>query len=280
MRPLWIIALAVAVLAGALAVFLLLRKRRPRARRQRPLRLKYPVVLAHGLMGFDVLELGSVQRSYFNGVAPRLAALGLTVHAFRVHPSATVAKRAEELAKAIASLGAKRVNIIAHSMGGLDARYLASRLSPGKVASVVTVGTPHRGTPLADLGSGLWLLAPAAKLLFEKTRLDVSGMFDLTTANMERFNRDVPDARGVFYGSWVGRAAGVASLFPMLVPTWTVLKARGGDNDGMVPVSSQHWGEHLGEVEADHWAQIGWAGTFDAPSFYEEVVRQLVQRGL
>src|SRR6185295_19714138 len=47
---------------------------------------------------------------------------------------------------------AKKVNLIAHSMGGLDARYLTSCLGfSDRVASLTTIGTTHRGTRLADL---------------------------------------------------------------------------------------------------------------------------------
>ena len=49
-------------------------------------------------------------------------------------------------------------------------------------------------------------------------------------------------------------------LTPLLFPTWQLLRTKSGDNDGLVPVSSQAWGETCGTIEADHWAQIGWAG--------------------
>jgi hypothetical protein len=46
-----------------------------------------------------------------------------------------------------------------------------------------------------------------------------------------------------------------------------------------VPVTSQHWGEVLAEIEADHWAQIGWSRHFDAAAFFEQILRELRGRG-
>lgn len=273
---------ALAVAAGALLFWL--RRRRLAAQKKpkrRPQQLQFPVVLAHGILGFDELKVGPFRGQYFRGVAPRLERLGAKVYAFQVHPTATVASRAAELAKALSSLDAPRVNIIAHSMGGLDARYATSRLAlAGRVASIVTVGTPHRGTPIADLGAGLWLVAPATRLLMEKAGFDAKGLIELTTERMAQFNREVIDQQGVFYGSWLAKAPGLSLLTPVLLPTWQLLRLKAGDNDGLVPMTSQSWGETCGVIEADHWGQIGWARGFDAPAFYEGVVRDLIDRGL
>jgi triacylglycerol lipase len=276
-------SLAVLLVAALAALAFFVQRRRLARRLARlPPRLRHPVVLAHGILGFDELKLGGVKNAYFRGVEPKLVQLGARVYAFQVHPAATVAARAEELAQAIRELDAERVNIVAHSMGGLDARYLASRLGLSRrIASIVTVGTPHRGTPLADLGTGLFGVAPTAQKLLGKLGVDVGGFFDLTTEKMARFNHEVPDVEGIFYGSFVARAPGsVTAMNPLLLPTWKLIHARAGDNDGLVPLESQRWGEVLGTIDADHWAQIGWSGTFDAPAFYEALVRELMKRGL
>ena len=70
--------------------------------------------------------------------------------------------------------------------------------------------------------------------------------------------------------------------FNLLIASYLFLSHHSGENDGMVPKQAQRWGEVLGEIEADHWAQIGWAGLqqrFDAPSFYARVLRELRGRG-
>lgn len=281
----WILgALAALGIAGAAAWFIWRVRPRRFQRRVKKVapRLRHPIVLAHGIMGFDEVKLGPVKGQYFRGVEPRITQLGAKVYAFRVRPSASVMARAEDLKRAVDAIDAKRVNVIAHSMGGLDARYAVARLGlSNKVASITTIGTPHRGTPLADFGTGLWGVAPAAKKLLESMGLDVSGFFDLTTMRMRAFNEDVQDVRGIYYGSWVASArGGLLVMNPLLVPTWKLIQERAGENDGLVPVTSQQWGEVCGTIDADHWAQIGWSRSFDAPAFYEDVVRELMYRGL
>ena len=50
-------------------------------------------------------------------------------------------------------------------------------------------------------------------------------------------------------------------------------------SDGIVPATSQRWGQVLREVEADHWAQVGWSLRFDAVALYEEILRELAVLG-
>lgn len=267
--------------AGLVALALWLRARR---RRPRPLRLRrgprHPVVLAHGLFGFDEIRIGRARHGYFRGVPERLVQDGCVVHACRVARTASVADRAAELAAFVRELPARRVNLVAHSMGGLDARYALSRLGlSDRVASLVTVGTPHRGTPLADLGTGL---ARRTRLWSALGRLgvNVDAFHDLTTARMAEFNGAVPDARGVMYASVVGAPPRRREVSPILVPSWMWLDLEVGANDGMVPAASQRWGDVLREIDADHFAQIGWSRRFDAAELYSELLRELRGRGL
>src|SRR5262245_17201827 len=115
---------------GALFALRWLRRHRapPPARRREAPRLRHPVVLAHGLLGFDAIELWGSRFEYFRGVPARLRQLGSDVFQVSVPPIGSVAARAEALAKAIQALPSARVNVVAHSMGGLDARYAISRL--------------------------------------------------------------------------------------------------------------------------------------------------------
>lgn len=289
MQGSWLIVAVAVTLVVALGAAAFVAWRRRAKKIRRPIaklapRLEHPVVLAHGILGFDKVELGRANAAYFRGVEPRLTQLGAKVYAFRVRPAASIAARAEDLRRAVEALDAEKVNIIAHSMGGLDARYAVTTLGLSKkVASITTIGTPHHGTPLADLGTGLWGVAPAARKLLEAMGMDVEGFFDLTTLRMRTFNEQVKDVPGVFYGSWTAHASGrLLEMNPLLVPTWKLIRDRAGENDGLVPATSQQWGELFGTIEADHWAQIGWsrARSFDAPIFYETVVRELMKRGL
>src|ERR1700694_146688 len=124
------IAFVLALLGGGVALFIAWWWKRLRLRRplRRQLRLRHAIVLAHGVLGFDQIELGGRRRSYFAGVPERLREMGIEVHRPVVPAMASVASRADKLAEAIRALPAKKVNVIAHSMGGLDARYAIARL--------------------------------------------------------------------------------------------------------------------------------------------------------
>jgi triacylglycerol lipase len=279
-----LIAGTVVVAAGcaAAAVWLWRQRKEARAARARPAVPRYPVVLAHGICGFDAIQIGPVKREYFQGVGAHLKGLGMEVHIFPVCALGSVARRAEDLARRIAEVPAKRVNIVAHSMGGLDARYAITRLGMAeKVASLTTVGTPHLGTPLADVGGFVGDRLGLLKIL-EKMGFGFEGIRDLTTSGMEAFNRDVPNHPRVTYGCYLAAAPRAISVNPLLVASYLFLSHHSGDNDGIVPKAAQRWGDVLGEIEADHWAQIGWTSLqqrFDAPSFYAGLLKELRGRG-
>ena len=113
----------------------------------KPPRPRHPLVLVHGYFGFDSIGALKIKQEYFRGVRGRLEALGHQVYLARVAPAAGVRRRAAELAEQVRRLPCERVNIIAHSMGGVDARYAISKLGlDERVASLLTIGTPHRGT--------------------------------------------------------------------------------------------------------------------------------------
>jgi len=239
---------------------------------------RHPIILLHGLLGFDELEIGSARHEYFRGIADRLGEMGARVHRPPVARTASVATRARQLVQRTDELGVRRVNIIAHSMGGLDARYAIAHLGlADRVASLTTIATPHRGTPLADLGAGVSERLGLRRMV-AAAGLDVGALFDLTTPQTSVFNARVPDRADVWYGSVLAFARR-PQLHPVLWPTYQYLRARAGRNDGLVPVSSQHWGEVLAEIEADHWAQIGWSRHFDAAAFFEHILCELRARG-
>ncbi|HUJ63674.1 MAG TPA: alpha/beta fold hydrolase [Kofleriaceae bacterium] len=238
-----------------------------------------PVVLVHGLFGFDRIGPRGVGLHYFRGIAAQLEALGCHAHAVRLPAAASVPERAQILADRIAALPHDRVDIIAHSLGGLDARYALARLGlDRRVRALVTVGTPHRGTPLADLATDGPL--GLARRAIASLGMPLAALDWLSTAALERFNREVLDAPGVRYGCVVGGIRDAATPVPLpLVPAHAYLRRVAGANDGLVPIASQFWGETLAEIEADHFAQVGWQlglrGTFDARGLYAFVVGRL-----
>jgi len=236
-----------------------------------------PVVLVHGLFGFDRIGVPGAKLHYFRGLVDHLATLGCDAHAVRLPGAASVPERAKILAEKIEALGHARVDIIAHSLGGLDARYALAHcgLAP-RVRSLVTIGTPHHGTPLADLATegplGLARRAVAA------LGMPLAALDWLTPEALERFNREVTNVRGVRYACVVGGIHdGAVPL--AIAAAHAYLRRAAGANDGLVPVASQYWGETLAEIDADHFAQIGWQlglrRTFDALGLYAFVVARL-----
>jgi triacylglycerol lipase len=165
-------------------------------------------------------------------------------------------------------------------MGGLDARYAISELGlHDRVASLTTIGTPHNGTPLADTTAAIFGNGKLTRRLFAGFRGD--GVFDLTTHSMRRFNESVRDAPDTEYACVVGAVSERSDLVhALLAPGFAYLKRAVGPNDGIVPGTSQHWGEVLDEVEADHWAQIGWSRGLDVRAFYHSLAMRLAKRGL
>lgn len=107
-----------------------------------------PIVLAHGYLGFRAL--GPV--SYFNNVDSILRAAGATqVFAADVSPKGTLQARSAQLAQQInGQFHDQKVHVIAHSMGGLDARSLIAG-GATNIVSLTTLGTPFRGTLAADV---------------------------------------------------------------------------------------------------------------------------------
>lgn len=111
---------------------------------------KYPIVLVHGLSGFD-----SVLADYFYGVKGALATVGSAqVYTPQISGYNTSEVRGEELLAYLEELsaitGSVKFNLIGHSQGGIDSRYVAS-VRPDLVASVTSVGSPHFGSDTADL---------------------------------------------------------------------------------------------------------------------------------
>lgn len=238
-----------------------------------------PVVLVHGLFGFDRIGVPGVKLHYFRGIVQHLESLGCHAHTVRLPAAASVPDRAKMLVDFIHALGHERVDIIAHSLGGLDARYALAKLGlASKVRALVTVGTPHRGTPLADLATNG--VVGIARKAIAAVGVPLHALDWLSTAGLAKFNDEIRDVPGVRYACVVGGIREVGTPISLaLTPLHAYLKRVAGPNDGLVPISSQYWGETLVEIEADHWEQVGWRmamrGTFDALGMYAFVVARL-----
>ncbi|MDB4931544.1 MAG: Lipase precursor [Myxococcaceae bacterium] len=276
----------------------------------------FPVVFVHGFAGFQ--GIGAL--SYFYRVADDLRRRGEVVYTPELPPFAPPATRAPVLAaailRALAETGKSKVVLIAHSQGGLDARYLISTLAMGdRVAALITVATPHRGTRLGDAFAGLipgvnlGLLDAAATAIGAvyngaPGRAEVRGtLAALSERDAARFNAGNPDDPRVRYYSVAGRSnrrdgravcgdAMVANAptlvdapFLPLAPLAGFLE--GNDptrlvNDGLVTVESARWGTFIGCVPADHFDEVGQIAHQgpDRDSTFDHIVlyRELVRR--
>ena len=115
-----------------------------------------PLVLHHGFMGLQ-FKAGPLNWAYFRGIDHALAKQGYPLIVSRVHPTAGIETRARQLKEVILRqldiLGRprERVVVLGHSMGGLDARFMITRLGMAdSLRALLTVTTPPRGSPYAD----------------------------------------------------------------------------------------------------------------------------------
>lgn len=250
-----------------------------------------PVVLVHGFCGFDRVRLGGIEVRYFGEIGRAIERRGHAIHATRTPPMAPVARRAEQLADQVRDflrdVGADRAVIVAHSMGGLDARYMIARLGMARhVAALLTVATPHRGTAQADFWVDHAATRHFAIPLLEALGVDSGGARDLTTAAAERFNADVPDHPAVRYFS-VSAACPEGRVPLLLRGGYRLLRRREGDNDAMVSVRSATWGTHLGTWPVHHMESIGsrfpeerLTAPQDVPAMYVRALDRLAEAGV
>ncbi len=272
----------------------------------------FPIVLAHGIARFDVLREKLDERlglpdnpledefQYFKNIRTYLGKNGFpSVFNTNVNFAGSVELRAEQLKsridEIIAETGAEKVHIIAHSMGGLDARRMIVDLGMAeKVAGLTTIGTPHRGTILADHvighGGSLWM-----DVLQKAVSLDLDGFRDLTVAACQAFNtraENVEAKNGVFYQTYASFEE-VNDVFLPLIPSWLFIRNNEGRNDGLVPFKSQQWKSELIAADgtrktivqkdfplaADHLNQVGWWDLAEAinPVFGGSLIHQKIE---
>jgi triacylglycerol lipase len=250
-------------------------------------KLDAPIVLIHGLCGYDrIAAFGRTLKDYFPGIREKLEAAGNRVLVPRLSLTRGVEARAAELKRFLERrVPTGPVHLIGHSMGGLDARYMISRLGMAeRVKSLTTVGTPHRGTAFADWGVNRFgrLLAP----FFQFLGMSYQAFIDLTTAACRRFNATVPDMPGVRYLSVAGLCSREWMGPEWWLPAGIVSKAE-GPNDGVVSVASAIWGEHTDVWEGDHLNLVNWPnriarrrGVWDslAPD-YGRIIRRIAEVG-
>jgi triacylglycerol lipase len=261
------------------------------------IRTRYPVVMMHGFGLLASLRRGG----HLHNQALFLRSHGVMAYAPNVSPYHTIPFRAKAwaaiLQQILAETGADALNLVAHSMGGLDARYLISKCGfHSRVASLLTISSPHRGSALADLvleqpervrgwmtDAARWVSDATMEGTpsdFQRAVSDLTPEYVTGTFNVE--TPDHPDVRYWSYAARAGRGTGI-SINPLLAPLNLLLYPRQGVNDGFVAEESAKWGECLGTIDADHAQQIGLGRSigskFDASAFMAEVARMLAAEG-
>lgn len=263
-------------------------------------RTKYPLFLVHGVFFRD-----SVNFNYWGRIPKELLSNGATVFYGNHQSAASVADSAEELAERIKQIvtetGCEKVNIIAHSKGGLDCRYAIEHCGIGDcVASLTTINTPHRGCQFAD-----YLLEKVPFAAKEKIALTynkvlhkigdpnpdfMAAVGDLTSERVRTLTDSLPVPEGIYcqsVGSKLNRATG--GKFPLNF-SYPLVKYFDGANDGLVGEDSFRFGENYtfltttGKRGISHGDVIDLNREnikgFDVREWYITLVQELKEKGL
>lgn len=260
---------------------------------------KYPIVMVHGVFFRDRKYL-----NYWGRIPGELIRNGAQIfyggQQSAARTSAAAAELTDNIMEVIHKTGSEKVNIIAHSKGGLESRYALSRLGLAPyVASLTTINTPHRGCAFVD-----WLLEKmprcacnwlakwynsSMKRLGDTNPDFYAAVCDLTSRHCEQANLEIPDAPGVFYQSVGSKMNGWCSApFPQNL-TYLLVRCFEKENDGLVSVDSMKWGSRFSLVSTLGHRGIGHGDMvdlyrhnirgFDVREFYVELVRDLKARG-
>ena len=276
---------------------------------------RYPIVLVHGLFGFDSF-LGL---DYFYGIPGALTQDGAKVFVAQVSAANSTEVRGEQLLAQVKTImaitGASKVNLIGHSHGGPTIRYVAG-VAPQLVASVTSIGGVNKGSRVADILRGIvpagtlseTLVNNAAKAFVALINLGSGGtslpqmptaaLDALTTVKTQDFNRRFPQAlpsgcgsgpelvNGVRYYSWAGTMP-VTNVLDVSDGALGILSLVFGEaNDGLVSACSSRLGTHLGDYRQNHLDEVNqvlglrdWFSA-DPVTLYRQHANRLKQMGL
>jgi len=258
---------------------------------------KYPLVLVHGVGFRDLKHI-----NYWGRIPKELIRNGATIYYGNQEAWGTVENNAEDLKKKILDIvketGVEKVNIIAHSKGGLDARYMISKLDMDKyVASLTMISSPHRGCKFVDVACKLpdniyksisRFFDNRYRFLGDKNPDFYTASREFSTVHSKKFNEEVVDVDKVYYQSYASVVNGMFSDFVVTVP-YVLVKLTEGENDGLVAVDSAKWGDFKGVLKTDHGRGISHGDVidlrrddykgFDVVEKYVEIVSELKIKG-
>lgn len=261
------------------------------------------IILAHG-MGFSDGILGI---HYWYGIPTELKNEGAQVYVTAVNCMDSTVNKATSFKKQVLQIlavtGKSKVNILAHSHGGLYSRYAITNLGlSSKVSSLTTLCTPHRGSAVADVIIGVsgdvggWLIGSTLDwvygfLLGDKSPQSYKNAIDVSRPYCNNiFNPNTPNVSGVYYQSWATKIFTVTADL-VLEPSWLLLNFHEGANDGLVSVTSAKWGTFKGTYTGS-WYNVGGVSHINAinhffgitpgadiPAWYVSIVSELKGKG-
>ncbi len=219
-------------------------------------KLNYPILLVHGT-GFRDSKLFN----YWGRIPKVLESEGAKIYYGRQDGWGDFHSNAKLLKDEIINLCEKedvcKVHIIAHSRGGLEARYLISSLKMDDyVSSLTTIATPHHGSKMLDIFNKLpnFVLKPIAwcvnlwyKLIGDKEPNFLSSVRQMNTTNMKKFNDLNMDSEKVYYKSYGFKMKHALSDF-ILWFSYLIIYMFEGPNDGIVSVESSKWTNYSGPL--------------------------------
>ena len=260
---------------------------------------KYPILFVHGVFFRD-----SEFVNYWGRVPDELKRNGAVIYYGKHSSALSVSDSAKELVARIEEIvedsGCEKVNIIAHSKGGLDSRYAISVLGASKyVASLTTINTPHKGCEFADYliehtskefkNNLAKTYNSTMKKLGEKNPDFLSAVNDLTSSNVKELNKKMNMVDGVYYksvGSVLSKAT--SGRFPLNL-TFNFVKLFDGKNDGLVGINSFKYGDDFTLLDINSNRGISHADVidlnrenipgFDVREFYVNIVKELKEKG-
>lgn len=258
---------------------------------------KYPILMIHGI-GFRDFRLFN----YWGRIPRQLKRLGAKIYYANQEALGTIEYNGEDIRKRIFEIleenDCDKVNIIAHSKGGLDARYAISILGmEDYVASLTTISTPHRGVKMVDylchLPDGLYRwVAKIFDTYFGKLGDKCPNFYDATrafsTIQSKEFNEKVKDSEKVYYQSYTTVLKNIFSDYILFIP-YIFIKRLEGENDGLVSIESAKWGDFKGVIRNPHLRGISHGDIidlkredyrgFDVVKWYVDLVADLKKSG-
>ncbi|PJI10301.1 alpha/beta hydrolase [Clostridium sp. CT7] len=258
---------------------------------------KYPLVLVHGV-GFRDLKY----INYWGRIPRELIRNGATIYYGNQEAWGTVQYNAHDIKNKILQIiketGCEKVNIIAHSKGGLDARYMVSKLGMGKyVASLTMMSSPHRGCKFVDTACKIpdkiyktvaKFFDKYYKILGDKNPDFYTASRQFSTYHSMNFNKEVTDVPDVYYQSYASAVKNIFSDYVVSIP-YIFSKLTAGENDGLVSIDSAKWGDFRGVLRNNHRRGISHGDIidlrredykgFDILEKYVEIVSELKNKG-